>query len=317
MFRKFYVGLVLLVGSALATLAFAQDYPTRTIRFVVPNSAGTAHDAMARIFAQEMSKILGQAIIVDNKPGASNLIGYEYVAKQVPPDGYTVSIGVAGQLATLPLLFKELRFDPLKDLPPVIALAEGRLLLASAPTVPWNTFTEMVSWGKANPGKLNYGTSGATIRLQTAALMQNLGIDAIQIPYSTGALFTSGILAGDAHIGFIAEGQAVALGPKVRILALTGQSRSDSYPAVPTFAELGQPQVPGSTYTLNVPAATPKAVTEKLYSAAAKALQSADVRSQLAKIYLVVVEPTSETKRLADMAASFAEIAKKVGLEPQ
>lgn len=137
-----------------ADSTMAQDYPSRPIRFIVPNTPGSSTDFPARIISPAMSKLLGQPIIVENKPGAAQLLGYEYVAKQVPADGYTIAVVTVPALVTLPLTVKNLRFDPLKDLRPIIGLVEQRFLLASSSQESWNTFREMVGYAKANPGKL-------------------------------------------------------------------------------------------------------------------------------------------------------------------
>jgi len=143
--RFLHVSTLGLVVALAATPAAAQDYPNRPIKFIVPNTAGSTQDSVARTMGVEMSKLLGQPIVVENKPGADSTIGYEFVARHAPADGYTVaSVNVTG-LASLPATSKDLRFDPLNDLPPIIGVGESRFVLASASLLPWKTFQVLMT----------------------------------------------------------------------------------------------------------------------------------------------------------------------------
>jgi tripartite-type tricarboxylate transporter receptor subunit TctC len=130
---------------------------------------------------------LGQPVVVENKPGADAIIGFEYVARQLPADGYTLVIAAVSGLATLKLTSKDLRFDPLRDLPPLTDMVEGKYVFGSSSGQPWKSFAEFVSYAKAHPGKLNYGASSTTVRMQTDALMRDLGLDTVYVPYRSGA----------------------------------------------------------------------------------------------------------------------------------
>jgi len=298
----------------------AQTFPWKPIRIIVPNAPGVPQDVTSRILGSEMSKLLGQPVIIENKPG-SNGTGYEYVAKQVPPDGHTIaSVSVSG-LASLPATVKSLRFDPVRDLPPFIGLAEARYVFGSSVKQPWNTFDELVAYAKKNPGKLNYGTSNIQGRLLTEAVMNiGLGLNITHIPYSTAAAQDVALVAGDVHMGFVSEATAVTvLAGKFRALGISGQKRAPGFPDVPIFSELGFPQVRGLSYSFNLPRDVPKPVIEKLYAAASKALTQPEVVALFSKIRWNISEQSTElaAKSLGEEVKTVAEIARKVGIQPE
>lgn len=297
----------------------AQEYPTRPIRYIVPNSPGTQLDLVARIMAPEMAKLIGQPIVVDNRPGAGQVIGFEYVAKQAAADGYTVVVVNVETLAILPVTVKDLRFNPLQDLPPVIGLAEGRYIFGLSSKLPWGTFNELISFAKANPGKLNYGSSSSLGRLLTEGLIRDLGVKVTHVPYSAAGPGYQALLAGEVHMSFIGEAPAVSFGEKLRVLAVTGEQRRSTFRDAPTFAELGHPQVPGISFSLNSPAGVPKAAFDKLYATASRALQQPETRAQFAKIQLEIIERTPEAaaKKLAAIGKQFSDIANKIGFRPE
>lgn len=312
----------LLISAAAAFCpgaATAQEYPSKPIRLIVAESPGTVTDTMARILSPEMSRLLGQPIVIEYKLGAGSLVGLEYVAKQVPADGYTaISVSVTS-LATLPLTVKDLRFDPLVDLPPLIGMAEGRLAFASSPKHPWKSLSELVASARANPGNLNYGASSPQVRFPMLILLQDLGLNVVSIPYSAGGPYIQALVAGEVHMGFLGEAAANGFGEKLRVLAVTGDKRSSISPEVPTFAQLGHPQIPGVGYSLNVPAKLPKVAFDKLSAAASRALADGDVKARIAKLQLDIVDESPETaaRKLVAIGKSYADIARKAGIQPQ
>jgi len=310
-----------LFGVLLATCtgAVAQDYPTKPVRLVVPYAAGTTPDNMARIFQQELAKHLGQSIIIDTRPGADGAIGLEHVAKAAPADGYTMAIAQVSGLAILPLLQKNMRFDPLKDLPPLVGLVEGKYILSTPATMPANSFNEFVALAKANPGKYNFGASNSTVRMQTEALVRELGLNMVYVPYKSGAVYLQALGSNEVQLGLTAEGSAVTLATRVRVLAVTGAQRSTNFPNAPTFSELGLTGVTGVGYSLNVRAGTPKAITDKIESAALRMLQNPDVKARLAKMGLDTLGQPAEVaaKRLADENRTFTDVARRIGIQPE
>lgn len=299
--------------------SFSQEYPARPIRQIVPTSPGTVTDSVARILAPAMSKQLGQPIVVENKPGADSIVGLEYVARQVPADGYTTAVISVGILATLPVLVKDLRFDPTRDLPPFIGVAEGQFAFGSSPKLQWKTFREMVAYAKANPGKLNYGTPSTGIGLLMIALLHNLGLDVVNIPYKGGGPYMQALASAEIQMGFVAETAAQGFGEKFRVLAVTGPRRMASFQDAPTFTELGLAQIQGQSYSLNASSGTPRQALDRLHAASSFALQQPEVRTQLAKLKLEVLNEGSEAaaKRLAEQARFFRDVAREVGIKPQ
>lgn len=302
--------------------ALAQEYPTRPISFIVANPTGTPTDLLARTLAQEVSKAVGQPIIVENKPGANQVIAFEYVAKQAPADGYTWAMVYTTALVTLPLLVKDLRFDPLKDLTPIIGLAEDRLALWTSAKSPWKTFGELVKHAKANPGKLNYGYPSSGIRLTTEALIRSpdLGLSIVNVPYKGSAPYYQAITSGEVHMGLGAVQVAVSQGDMVRILAVTGNTRMQAYPDVPTFTQLGYPYIRGVSYIMSARTGTPKSVIGKVHDAVARTLQQPATRTRLSSLGVEIMGDSSAesaSKNQADEARLYAEIAKRIGIQPE
>lgn len=309
----------LLVSTLVSTLAFSQDFPSKPVRLIVPNSAGSTSDVVARIIAPEMARHLGQPIVVENKPGAGQVIGNEYVVNQ-PADGYTIALVFVEGLASLPATVKDLRFDPLKDIPPFIGLVEGRWALGSASKLPWKSFNELVAQIKEDPGKYNWGTPTHIGRLLAEVILRDKGLNAAFIPYSSGSAFALAQLGGsEIHFGLNSEAVVLAWGDRFRVLAVTGQRRSATYPDAPTFAELGFPQIPGLAYALSARAGAPAPILEKLRAAASRALQSPEVRATYAKAYLEIVEqaPAQATQALQEKGKLFSDIGKQIGFKPE
>jgi tripartite-type tricarboxylate transporter receptor subunit TctC len=305
--------------SCLSAVAVAQEYPSKPIRLIVATTPGTLSDLAPRVLATGMTKVLGQPIVVENRPGANSLIGFEYVAKKTPADGYTVASALVAALASLPVGAKDLPFDPLKDLPPVIVFAEGLFVFGSPASAPWTTIPELVAYARANPGKLNYGSSNLNSRLLAEAVFEDRGIQAVSVPYSSGAPYLQAIASGEVQMGFFGETTVTSSGGKVRALAVTGSRRNPRLPDVPTFTELGMRNIPAITYSINVASATPKNIVARLYSAAAQVVQQPDVQAQFAKMQLDAsnVPPDVAAQRLSEEAALYSDIAKKLGIKPQ
>lgn len=314
--RQFFLFLLLATPLPYAT---AQEYPTKPIRLIVQAAPGTDTDIVSRAIAPLMEKTLGQPLIVENKPGANGLIAYDFVARQAPADGYTIVMGSVGSFAALPLLVKDLKFDPVKDLPPIADMVELRLLLGVNAALPLRTFDQFVSYAKANPGKLNYGSNVAVVRVPMEMIIDKFGLSIVHIPYTTAAQFTMGFLTGDIQTGVTTERVAVANQEKIRVLATTGDKRSASFPEVPTFKELGFPDIYGSTTSLNARAGTPKPILDKLHAAATAALANPALKSQLAASQIHVVARTQAEAQasLVDQTKKYAQMAQRLGLKAE
>lgn len=313
---------LLLIGAVLAPgagTASAQEYPSRPIRFIVPTTSGATADLVARVVGTEMSKVLGQPIVIEDRPGANQIIGLEHVAKQSPADGYTVGIVGVDGVALLPLTTRDLRFDPMKDLVPIAGLAEARYVLAGPAARPWKTFNELVTHARANPGKLNYGSSVNQVRFPVMLILQELGLDMVHIPYSGGRPYDQAIVGGTLDLGILTEGSASRLGDKVRVFASTGQQRIAAQPDVPTFAELNFPQIKGPTYSLSVRTGTPKAITDKLASATSTTLERPEVKVAMERLLLKITNEKSDVaaRNLVETAQFYADFIRKANIKPE
>lgn len=313
-------GMSLLIGFAAifsAGLGVAQDFPSKPIRMIIPDNPGVIQDSLARAVAPEMSRLFGQPVIIENRPGADQSIGLEFTTKQIA-DGYAIASVSATGLASQPIFVKELRFDPLKDLPPIIGVATSTLALVSSPKMPWTTFNEMINYAKANPGKLNFGSSSPQTRLPMLAILVGRGVDIVYIPYSTGAGYIQGLVAADTGMGFISLSTATASPDKFRTIAITGDQRSSLIPNVPTFPELGLPQITGLRYTFNGPVGIPKSVSDKIFAVTVNALQNQEVKARFAKLQLNIIGDSAEVeaRKLAEDGKNFADIARQIGVRP-
>lgn len=307
------------LGLLAAGAAAAQDFPNRPVRLIVADTPGGGGDTHARIMAGAMAPILGQAVVVENKPGAGYSIGFDYVAKRVPADGYTIAMVLVQGLVVLPLTAKNLNFDPLVDLPPFIGLTESRLVFGSTPKRPWKTIADLTAYAKANPGKLTYGSNGVLTQIITEAVARGLGFQALNVPYSSGGGIIQAIAAGQLDSTFVSSSSARSMGENIRVLAVTGAKRAPDFPAVPTFQELGLDNLQGLSYTLNAPAATPNAALEKLHAAASQALKQPEIVARLEKLSVEIVELSPDTARrnLAQQAKFYADLARTIGISPQ
>ena len=265
--RVFSVALLALAMAAVSA-ARAQDYPSQTIRLIVPFTAGGPVDALARVVAQHLQHRVGQNVIVENRSGGGTTIGAKAVAA-AGPDGYTLLI-VGPNIAYYPVLFPNLDFDPAKALVRVATLVTWSHLIAVAPSVPAATIAELVTHAKANPGKLAFGYGLATMpHIIGETFKQASGIDIIDVPYRGGEQARADLLGGRVHINIAPVPQLLQLirDGKMRALAYTGAQRSPELPDVPTMAESGYPQVgfnPDVWMGVFAPAGTPSAVVDKL-----------------------------------------------------
>ncbi|HXM83374.1 MAG TPA: tripartite tricarboxylate transporter substrate binding protein [Burkholderiales bacterium] len=289
--------LALLLG-LLAVTAQAQDFPSKPIKMIVPYAPGGLPDTMTRIIGPKLSESLGQQIIVENRPGAGGISGTEIVAKS-SADGYTLLIADVGQLAINPHLFKQLPYDPLKDLAPVSLIGSTALFLVLHPSVPANSFQELVAYARSKPGTLNYGSSGlgSIHHLTTEALKAAFGLDIVHVPFKGMGQAVPALLGGQVSMLFSALPaiEAHVKAGKVKLLAISVPQRSPQAPEVPTIAELG---VPGFNFApeigLLAPAGTPTAVVLRLSAEVAKAVKTPDVAQRFQQLGIDPVGSTPE-----------------------
>ena len=276
--------MLLAVLFVLGLSAEAQTYPTRTVRIVVPATPGGAIDLIARTLSEKLTASLGQPVVVENKPGASNNLGTDFVAKS-PPDGYTLVI-CASSHATNKFLFKQMPFDPVKDFEPVVYTHVVPLLLAVNPSVPAKNVQELTAWVKANPDKAIYASSGPGSSLHMAAelYMNMTGTKMHHVPYKGSSAAHPDLLAGRTVMIFdtITAVQGHVKSGALRGIAVTTANRSSAMPELPTIAESGLPGYDASTWGgILAPAGTPKDIVAKINSSINAALKMEDVRKRL------------------------------------
>ncbi len=270
---------------AFQETAFAQGYPVKPIRLVVPYVAGAGNDIVGRLLAGKLTESWKQQVVVDNRAGGSTVIGAEIVAK-APPDGYTILFAADATLSINPNLFKKLPYDAAKDFTPVILLATSPFILAVNPSIPAKTVQEFVAYAKANPGKLNFGSVGLGSQHHIAGELLNkrAAVNMIHIPYKGAAQAIPDLLSGRIQLLFtgpVVAGPHVKAG-KLRAVAVADAKHTPSMPDLPTFAESGFPGFEiGFWFGLVAPAGTPKEVITKLNGELNEILKMADVRQRL------------------------------------
>jgi tripartite-type tricarboxylate transporter receptor subunit TctC len=290
-----------LVGVAAALcicLPAAAQYPNKPIRLVVPFAPGGSSDIISRAFAQEMSKTLGQSVVVESKPGGAGNIAMQEVAKSAP-DGYNVILTHVGTMAVNPAMFARLPYDPIKDFTPISMLASVPSLIVVHPGVKANNLKELVALVKASPGKINYASAGngSSGHLAMSYFAQTAGLDMQHVPYKgTGPMMTD-LLAGRLETTFTGMPpllQHVKSG-KLRPIAVGTAKRSSALPDVPTVAEQGYPGFETSQwYGLHAPAGTPREVIDRLVKAVADAAREPAVAERLAAESALVAPSSPE-----------------------
>lgn len=312
-------GLLLAGAAALFTSCAAAQYPDRALRLVVPQAAGSATDAVARILAPEMSRPLGQAVIVENKPGGALTIGIDAVAKAAP-DGYTIGMGPIGALAITRHMVAKLPYDIERDLQPIALVARGNMMLAVSPSLPVKSVKELISYAKKNPGMLvNASSSNGSPGHVAGELFKTMtGADIVHAPYKGGAMAINDLIAG--HVQLMWESlnsiSPYARSGKVRALAVSGARRSPAFPELPTIAEAGVPGYEASTWSGVIgPAGIPRPVVEKLNAAVNEAIRSPLFVERFA---LIGDEPAGGTpEEFADTirrdAARWGEVVRRSG----
>jgi len=250
-FPRFFLTLMTLVLAAQGA-CWAQSFPNRPITLVVPTAAGGPIDLTARIVAKELTLVLGQPIVVVNRPGASQKIGIESLLK-APLDGYTLAAVSPASMTINPILEKNISYNPLKDFTLLVNAIEYPSLLVVHPKIPARNLAELVAYGRANPGKLTYGSGGggSSIHFTTAAVLSMAGVDALHVPYKSSGPALIGLLGDEISLlmpDLADVRQHVANGSLVPIAA-SGKERSSKLPNVPTFAESNVPELKNWTYT--------------------------------------------------------------------
>jgi tripartite-type tricarboxylate transporter receptor subunit TctC len=301
--------------------SMAQAYPDKPVRIIVPYPAGGTTDIIARVAAQQLSERLKQSFVVENKGGANGAIGSSEVAR-APADGYTLLMGTASTHGINSAVYKSLPYDAVKDFAPVTIVASTPNIIAVHPSVPARNLQELMALAKAQPGKLNYGSTslGGTPHMSAELLKMMAGIDMVHVPYKGAAPMLADLMGGQVQVGFdnLPSTISFARSGKVRAIAVTTAQRWPGEPDIPTVAESGVPgyEVSG-WFGLLAPAGTPPAVLKTLQQAVAEAVRQPEVNKQLLGLGAQPVANTPEAFAAVVQAdvAKWREVVKKTGIK--
>ncbi len=319
--RKFASLFTALAAIVLLQPVQAQDYPSKPVRMIVPYPAGGPLDTLARIFADKMSQGLGQPMIVESKPGASGNIGGDLVARATP-DGYTLLWAIDTAMTVNPSLFKNMTFDPLKDLAPVSLVSASDSVLVVNPSVPVNSLKDLIELSKKQSLNFASGGNGTPAHVSTALFMREAGVTMTHIPYKGNAPSVASLLGGETHFS-IASVPGVMRhikAGKLKAIAVTGSKRTPFLPDLPTFAESGFPGVVVDGWrALYAPAGTPRAVIDALNRELGRVAKLPDVVEKLAAIGTVAVVSTPErlTEVMREETAKWAKVVQEAGIKVQ
>jgi tripartite-type tricarboxylate transporter receptor subunit TctC len=313
--KIFALGMVLFAASA-----FAQTYPARPVKLVVPFPAGSATDQIARVMGQQFQEALGQPFVVENKPGAQGSIAATEVARAAP-DGYTIMVTTNTPQAANVSLFKKLNYDPVKDFAPIARLGTISFMIMVRPDFPAKNFKEFLAHAKANPGKLSAGYGSAGSQVSQAMLRSMGGIDFVDVPYKGLPQAITDVLGGSIHFTFadLANALAQIKGGKLRGLAVTSQKRSPLAPDVPAIAE----ELPGyvliAWFALVAPANTPAPVVTRLHDVTVKSLAKPEVKARFDSLGTDVapMNPQELGGFIRSEIEKWAKMAKAAGIQPE
>lgn len=319
--RSLIKGCVAVFVAGSFSAAYCQEYPSRLIRIVVPVAAGGSPDVLARIIGEKMRERLGQAVVVDNRVGAGQMIGADHVAKSAP-DGYTILLPTAtycGSAAIQP----KLPFDPVNDLTGVAMVGVGPLIVVVHPSVPVKNIKELIALAKSKAGQINYGSAGAGSIIHFAAevFAANTAIDIVHVPYKSGAPAVAAAVAGEVPMVFMSLPSvwAQVKNNRLRAIAVTSAQRSAFVPDLPTVAEAGVPGYEaGQWWGVLAPAKVPAGIIARLNSEINTILSADEMRSRLANegAEPVLMSPEAFTNFVRSEIAKFKKVVKERNIKP-
>ena len=315
---------ILVLSAALfaaTTAATAQNYPSRPVRFVVPYAPGGSTDTLARSMAIKLSELLGQQVVVDNRPGANGDIGMTIVAR-APADGYSIVLGYIANLGIGPSLYEKMPYDPVKDFASITQVAGASNILVTHPSLPAKNFKEFIAYTKANPKKVSFATAGvASVGHLTGGLLNDMaGIDMLHVPYKGSGQAISDLVGG--HIKVMISGMASTL-PQVRSgklvgIVTTGLKRTPATPDIPTIAETFPGFESSSWFGVLAPAGTPKPIITRLNADIHKSLQDPAIAKRLAAVGFEITYGTPEefSAYIKSEIKKWAKVVKASGAKP-
>lgn len=329
--QRYFSGCARALGALLAICvvaahgqmsARADTWPSRPIRFVVGYPAGGGADVMARLFAEPMSRTLGQRIFVENRTGAGGTLGASSVAR-AEPDGHTFYVAAISEISIAPAVVKSLPYDPLKDFKPVILFSQWPQILVASPSFPPSTLAELIAYGKENPGKLSYSSFGVNTinHVNGERFKLASGISAVHVPYRGSGPSLVDVMAGQIHYTFDSPAATANLirSGKLKAIAVAGTERLSSLNTIPTMAEAGMPFVINSWVGLLAPASTPQSTIDRLNEAANAAMKSPEVRQVMENNNTQPAGGTPQAfgEQIRAEIAEYRQIVSQTGISPQ
>ena len=313
---------LLLVILASATLAQAQPYPAKPIRLIVPFPPGNTMDIMSRLIGPKIAERLGQQVVVENRPGASGMLGLDFVAKAAP-DGYTIGAGQGGNLTVLPHTSKSVPYDALKDFAPIAVSTTNYLGIVANPGAPFKTVGEMIAYAKANPGRLTVATNGegGFPHLAFEHLRTMAKISYTHVPYKGSAAIATDVIGGQVQAaidGITGMAPHIKSG-RLKLLAVTNPTRVELWPETPAAAEDLPGYASGGWFGYVAPAATPRAIVLKLNEEINRAMRQPEVSEKLVAAGLIVVNESPEhfAEVIRSDYAKYGKLVKDIGFTPQ
>jgi tripartite-type tricarboxylate transporter receptor subunit TctC len=316
--RKLVATAALSLAASLATLVPAQSWaqaawPNKAVRIVVPYAPGGANDILARVLAEKLTPVLGQPVLVENKPGAGAMVGSDFVAKAAP-DGYTLLMAASGPMVFNPVLVAKLPYNPLTDLAPISIVGSFPLILAVNESSSAKTFKDLVALTKASPDKSNYSYPAASFQLIMELVKARSGLKALNVPYQGSAPSINAVLTQEVQMTLIDSGPIAALvkSGKLRALAVTSEQRLASYAQVPTLKEQGIDLAVNLWSGLLAPAGTPEPILKRLQEEVARIMALPDVAERMAKLDIRPLGTSSADmgKTMASEIQLWSQVAK-------
>ncbi|MEW6098430.1 MAG: tripartite tricarboxylate transporter substrate binding protein [Pseudomonadota bacterium] len=321
--RRFCLQALAAAGIAPWASASAQGWPERPIRLVVPFPPGSSPDLIARTVAEPLAAALGQAVVVENRPGAGGNIGTAQVAR-AQPDGHTFVFTIQGPLVTAPMLSRSLGYDPQRDLVPVTLVATSPNVLVVSPALGANTLAEFVRYAKARPGQLNYGSvgNGSASHLAMELFKTRAGVDLVHVPYQGFPQVVNAMLAGQVQASFMVP--AIAMGQvragKLKALGVTTLGRTSALPELPTVAEQGYAGFEAISWqAVLAPAGTPPGVVERMSRELVRIIRSDEVRSRMLAQYFSAAgtAPQALALLMKSERDRWARVIRAAGVQPE
>ena len=321
MFRRHFAAALVAALAAVPCAWAQQAWPTKQIRWIVPYTPGGITDSVTRLVTEKLGERLGQAIVVENKPGANSIVGADFVAK-APPDGYTMLTVIAAHAANATLYQGKLAFDPVKSFEPVSLVAIAPLILTVNKDFPVNDVKDLIAYAKAHPNKISFGSSGigSATHLTCELLKQTAGIEMVHVPYKGTAPALQAELAGDLQVlGDVPSSLMphVRAG-KIRALAMFSLTRVAGAAEVPTIVEAGGPPIEGSTWVMFLaPAGTPKEIVNRVSSEVAKIVNDAALKARFVELGIdpAGTTPAETAKYLQEEIAKWGKVIQTAGVK--